>query len=636
MEKAIEIKRRAQRFIQSGDLDGALHEYEKLVALPDCDPYNFVLLADLLFKRGEMPGAIDRYLSAANLYEKSGLYKNAIAVCKKMMRLALAPAQVLEQLANLHALDGLQTEAALYYRQFAEHLVREHRGGEAGIALRKAFVATPDDVALLEKAAEAHLLADENEPAAAAYVEAGVAYQKQGKKELAAAACDKAEKLVPGAWDKYRAGSPSGSPVTVEIPPAAPSTLALSEGETMTTEMIALRLGISGPPGTTTDDLEPTSLAPTNSSSTIGPPKLVGQDSPDEVGLNVMRPSLQPDPSRAHPPVAEPSGGRPQLPEEIDGLLKQAQEAMRAGDQDSATRMLMEAARAYESLGRFDNAATIYRSIARTTRSPIEVLERWLANAERRDARNEAAEVACQLGDHALETRDLNAAAEWFRHAARLDANNATAQRRLKRLEPEPPPPDGPPLQVSLEAAAPPSQVPVQEAAPVAAQEAAPAASAAPKVEMALGRGEAVSFDLGSLLGEFQRGIEAQLSGDAQGHYDLAMAYREMGLLDLAIESFRLALTSPVLASRATEMLGRSMLDQGRFEEAIQELTTGLGRSGLDEEDTIGLRYLLGLAYEAAGRSQEALGEFEFIFSRQPSFQDVTQKVRDARKALGS
>jgi tetratricopeptide (TPR) repeat protein len=271
------------------------------------------------------------------------------------------------------------------------------------------------------------------------------------------------------------------------------------------------------------------------------------------------------------------------------------------------------------------------------------VLERWLANAERRDARNEAAEVACQLGDRALETGDTDTAGEWFRHAARLDENNATAQRRLKRLEPEPPPPAGPPLQVAIEpAAAPPQPAPAQEpaaaplagaAAPAAMEAAAPAA---PKVELAVGRGEAVSFDLGSLLGEFQRGIEAQLSGDAQGHYDLAMAYREMGLLDLAIESFRLALTSPVLAPRATEMLGRSLLDQGRFDEAIDELSNGLGHVSAEDESTLGLRYLLGLAFEASGRPREALTEFEYVFSRQASFQDVTQKVRDARKALGS
>ena len=67
MEKAIEIKRRAQRCIQNGDLDGALAEYEKLVQAEDSDPYNFVLLADLLFKRGDNDNAVQRYLAAGEL-----------------------------------------------------------------------------------------------------------------------------------------------------------------------------------------------------------------------------------------------------------------------------------------------------------------------------------------------------------------------------------------------------------------------------------------------------------------------------------------------------------------------------------------------------------------------------------------
>src|SRR4030067_283999 len=78
LEKAIEIKRRAQRCVQNGDLDGALNEYEKLVASDDSDPYNYVLIADLLDKKGEQRGAAPRYLSAGGGYRKAGLHKNGI------------------------------------------------------------------------------------------------------------------------------------------------------------------------------------------------------------------------------------------------------------------------------------------------------------------------------------------------------------------------------------------------------------------------------------------------------------------------------------------------------------------------------------------------------------------------------
>ena len=134
MDKAIEIKRRAQRCIQNGDLDGALSEYEKLVAIEDSDPYNFVLLADLMFKKGDTNGAGLRYLGAAAAYEKVGLYKNAIAVCKKLMRLQLAPLQVYQRLAVLHSLDGLSAESSMYYQQHAEHLLRE-LGRDLGLEL---------------------------------------------------------------------------------------------------------------------------------------------------------------------------------------------------------------------------------------------------------------------------------------------------------------------------------------------------------------------------------------------------------------------------------------------------------------------------------------------------------------------
>ena len=86
MEKAIEIKRRAQRCVQNGDLDGALSEYEKLIASDDGDPYNYVLIADLLYKKSDQNNAGLKYLAAASAYEKAALYKNAIAVCKKIDR----------------------------------------------------------------------------------------------------------------------------------------------------------------------------------------------------------------------------------------------------------------------------------------------------------------------------------------------------------------------------------------------------------------------------------------------------------------------------------------------------------------------------------------------------------------------
>src|SRR5262249_51875280 len=181
LEKAIEIKRRAQRCIQNGDLDGALSEYEKLVAIEDSDPYNLVLLADLLFKKGDSTQAGQRYLGAAASYEKQGLYKNAIAVCKKLMRLQLAPSQVYYRLATLHQLDGLSTEASLYFQQHAENLSREERYKDAAESLKLAFEASNENVKALERLAEVQLLLDQKPAAVQTLLQAAQEYGKAGQ-----------------------------------------------------------------------------------------------------------------------------------------------------------------------------------------------------------------------------------------------------------------------------------------------------------------------------------------------------------------------------------------------------------------------------------------------------------------------
>jgi tetratricopeptide (TPR) repeat protein len=204
----------------------------------------------------------------------------------------------------------------------------------------------------------------------------------------------------------------------------------------------------------------------------------------------------------------------------------------------------------------------------------------------------------------------MDEARDWFRRASGLHAGNETARRRLQKLG--------------------------DLGAPTAVEAAEDDGDESGRVEVAVGRNEAVTFDLGSLVSEFQRGVETQISGDAQGHYDLGMAYREMGLLEQAIDAFRVAGKDPAFAQRCSEMVGRSMLDQGRFEEAAQEFIVALELPGLTPEGANDLRYQLGLAYEAAGRTEEALAEFERVYAGMPSYPDVAMKIRVLRKAMES
>jgi tetratricopeptide (TPR) repeat protein len=138
------------------------------------------------------------------------------------------------------------------------------------------------------------------------------------------------------------------------------------------------------------------------------------------------------------------------------------------------------------------------------------------------------------------------------------------------------------------------------------------------------------------LISEFQREAGNQLAADPQGHYDLGMSYREMGLLEQAIESFRVAADNPAFLLRAKELIGRCLLDLGHFDEAANELQAALRAPDLRPSVAHDLRYQLGLALEAAGRAPEALAEFEKVYAAQANYPDVAMKIRILRKTVGA
>lgn len=593
MEKAIDIKRRAQRCLQAGDLDGAVSEYEKLTRGEDPEPINFVLMADLLYKRGDPGEAVRRYLQAVDAYTVAGLYKNAIAVCKKMTRLSLASGVILQRLAELHALDGLTTEAALYYQELAEFQAHEQRFREAAGSARRAFETSPENVRLLERAGDWLAQAGDAKTASATWMEAARQYAQRGLTEDAEQAEARAEEIAPGAVAAAAEAAAARSAAAPEPEAIAPAGTAASA---VAVEGLEARRVFGAP--------EPVAEVPDGS---VPAAPAADAAAPDDGDLT------PPSPAGLHfGDDAHEAGSRPEL-EAIEELLQLAAGRLRKGDREAAGEALVEAARAYEAIGRADSAAAIYRNLGRSTQATPEILGLWLRNCEVRAAAAEAAEVACALGDRALNEGDRGSARDWFGRALRHSPGCELAARRMERLGAEEP-----------QAGARPAGAGTASTGPDG------------RVEVAVGRAQAVTLDLGSLLAEFQRGIESQLSGDAQSHYDLGMTYREMGLHDQAVECFRTAAGDPAFAERSAEMIGRARLDQGRFDEAAEEFARALETLPGASENGAGLRFHLGLAHEVAGRTAAALAEFERVYAVQPSYPDVAQKIRVLRRTLES
>jgi tetratricopeptide (TPR) repeat protein len=68
------------------------------------------------------------------------------------------------------------------------------------------------------------------------------------------------------------------------------------------------------------------------------------------------------------------------------------------------------------------------------------------------------------------------------------------------------------------------------------------------------------------ILEQFKRGIDQNLdSEDHQSHYDLGIAFKEMGLLDEAIGEFQKALRAQEGRLRTSEALGMAFFEKGQF-----------------------------------------------------------------------
>jgi tetratricopeptide (TPR) repeat protein len=117
-------------------------------------------------------------------------------------------------------------------------------------------------------------------------------------------------------------------------------------------------------------------------------------------------------------------------------------------------------------------------------------------------------------------------------------------------------------------------------------------------------------------------------------HYDLAVAYREMGLLADAITEFERAADDPMRECVCCSMIGRIHLELGNSNAAIDAFTRALS-SCTSPERELALLYDLGDAYLATGRREQARYFFRRLAKLEPGYDDPRGSVEARRGALG-
>lgn len=142
--------------------------------------------------------------------------------------------------------------------------------------------------------------------------------------------------------------------------------------------------------------------------------------------------------------------------------------------------------------------------------------------------------------------------------------------------------------------------------------------------------------DLTEMFGELKHELEEgewKSEEDPETHYNLGVAFREMGLLDEAIAELQKVCSAidrghPFSQTVQTyTWLAQCFLDKGVPEAAIRWYEKALNIPGLDTEARVAINYELGSACETAQDKPGALRYFTYVYGANIDYRDVAERI---------
>jgi tetratricopeptide (TPR) repeat protein len=137
------------------------------------------------------------------------------------------------------------------------------------------------------------------------------------------------------------------------------------------------------------------------------------------------------------------------------------------------------------------------------------------------------------------------------------------------------------------------------------------------------------------IFNEFKKGLEKELEAeDYETHYNLGIAYKEMGLLDDAIREFQASRNDPKRFVHSSNMLGTCYVEKGLYSLAIDVLKNSLARMEARDESYWTMQYDLAEAYEKNKNIEEALDTYMQVYGWNAKFREASEKINSLRAAV--
>jgi len=205
----------AQKLLNQGKVAQAIADYQQILKFEPRDQVTLMTVGELYIRQGETFQAIDYFERLAQLFVSDGFLTKAIAVYKRIAKLAPEEIRPLEKLADLYVQQGVMSEARPLFLQLAELHLKNGKQPEAIALLKKLLQAEPDNLRIQIRLADLYQAMGQSGEALESYVSAAQRALARGDQQECEKLADKALHLNPKHVDalivKARAFSSAGN-----------------------------------------------------------------------------------------------------------------------------------------------------------------------------------------------------------------------------------------------------------------------------------------------------------------------------------------------------------------------------------------------------------------------------------------
>jgi tetratricopeptide (TPR) repeat protein len=187
----------AQKLLNQGKVAQAIAEYQQILKYEPRDQVTLMTIGELYIRQGETFQAIDYFERLAQIFVGDGFLTKAIAVYKRIAKLAPEEIRPLEKLADLYVQQGVMSEARPLFLQLAEIHLKNNRQAEAISLLKKLLLAEPDNLRIQIRLADLYQAMGQTKEAMDAYISASQRALARGDHAESEKLADKALKLEP-------------------------------------------------------------------------------------------------------------------------------------------------------------------------------------------------------------------------------------------------------------------------------------------------------------------------------------------------------------------------------------------------------------------------------------------------------